>query len=472
MKKLVSWLLVLSMLLCCLAAASAETTVTTVDLSGLYYPSLNTYVSLIYARESRESGYAIYDLSGNPITGNNYAEVSANEYGFKVKNGEGLEGFVDVGGTELVPTEYGDVDACSAKWQAGVRLVPATSDNYDYYTIGGSEKTFYLIDTVDIFYCGQKVGTLDRADYTSSCNAYGDYLYVRNRDGKWHFYDSAFNESGYEAEYGSSEYDRIYKDGKYTYYHCGSGQEAFTAGCTLTPDQVKTSVAVVNGVLLDLQGNEIATLQYDSIYGFSGGYARVKNEQGLEGLINEQGEEVLPCIYDSLSYDGPCCGYISAVKDGKQGFVKLSDGSETGFVYPEESVKVRGAFAYLQDLDGTIIVETAGAGILQDRYIDYHFSYSGQTPVAVLMNADGSCGVVGLFGEEVVPFNPDYDRTYDLDVSEDGHAVLADGSTLYVIDYDYDQTVAAEDGPWTCPSCGNVNDADFAFCPKDATPRP
>ena len=474
MKKPIAWILLLSVLLTGCMAAGAETAVRTVDLSGLYYPSLNTNVNMISARADRKSPYAVYDTEGNPVTTEPYTDISNNEYGFTVRMGDEIntKGFVTASGAQLVPCGYADVNAYSVKWQAGVHVTEATSDNYDYSTYG-SEKKFYLTDYVDIYFCGNVVGTLERNQYDNSCSAFGDYLYVRDRDGKWHFYNSAFAESGYDSGSGYGEYDSVYAKRKHNFYHKGSGQQAFAAGCTLTADEVSESIMEDDGVILDLQGNEIAALQYASIYSFTGDYARVRNKQGSYGLINAKGEELLPCVYDSLDYNGPVNGYISAVKDGKQGFVRIEDGSETCFVYPESAVTVRYDFASVTDIDGTVIVETAGAGEMPEHDKDVRFSYSA-SPVGVAQKADGSCGVIGLFGEVIVPFSSEYDATYDLDVSKDGSVVLGSDGKLYIIDYDFTPPADAAGGEtsWVCPVCGYINAPDFNFCPKDATPRP
>lgn len=260
MKTGLACLLVLSLLLSCFVGAMAETTVTTVNLNHLYYPYLNQNVNMIYSRTSRNSGYSIFDLTGNSVTFTTYDDISSNRFGFRVQNAAGQRGFIDASGKLLVPTKYADIDAYSTKWQVGIVLFRSTSENYDYSSTNYStgDKTFYLIDHADVYFCGQKVGTLKRNQYTDNCEAHGDYLYIRDRDGKYHYYNSSFQESGYDSSSGSSEYDSVYKNHKYTYYHKGSGQKAFASGCTLTPDEVSRSIVENNGVLLDLQGNTIA----------------------------------------------------------------------------------------------------------------------------------------------------------------------------------------------------------------------
>lgn len=481
MKKILSFLLAMLMI-ASVCSAFAETKIESEKLN-VNYASLNNYGNTLYAREDRKSGYAVFDVHGNKLS-EEYSYVGTNTYGYSVKVENGsvhCEGFVDFNGKVLVPTIYGDVKAYDSKWMMGILFTEATSDNYDYKTYGDTPK-FYLIDQVHAYFNGEKVGELSRDQFDDYYTVHGDYLYMKDRAGNYHYYDKNFKESGYAGNGSTSEYDRVYANRTYTYYHRGSNQVAFAAGCTLTPDEVDTSIVDNNGQLLDLQGNVIAELQYNYIYDFKNGYARVKNKQNKYGLINDKGEEIIACLYDELEYDGPSLGYISAVKDGKQGFVCLADGSETGFIYAENAVKVYTPFAFITDLDGSIIVESAAIGVLPVHYQDYRASYTGASPI-VTVKSNGACGVIGLYGEEIIPFNSNYTDTYNLDVSYDGTVVLTRDDMIYRIDYDLtpvaeepapveDPVAPTADEGWTCPGCGQVNAYAAKFCPNDGTPQP
>lgn len=475
MKRIISVVLALLICaMCCVAGAEVSYIAHQLDLK---YPDLNRHTNTLSAQAG--DGESIYDKTGTRLTSKKYKSIRNNEFGFVVSNASGInsEGYLNGEGVELVPPVYGDIYAASADWQMGIKLEKATIDAYDYKSMG-SDKEFFRVSSVDVFYQGNKVGTLDRNGYADYPTAHGAYLYLKDRSGNYHFYNNKFEESGYQSEYGHSEYNTEYKNGKTIYTHCGSNQEAFVPGCTLTPEEVDQTIVCQNGQLINLQGEVIATLQYKYVYSFRNGYAVVKNAQDICGLIDMQGNEVLPCVYDEISdYNG---NYASAVKDGKQGFIRLSDGTEQGFEYSASIVDVALPFAYVQDLDGTVIVISAETGKLPERYIEYRKgSYGSCTPVFVAKNADGACGVVDLYGNAVIPFDAVYDDTYDLTVSNDGTVVLGNDKRLYEITYNYDEVTATEapeaaaDGDgWICPACGKDNPATANFCPADGIARP
>lgn len=62
-------------------------------------------------------------------------------------------------------------------------------------------------------------------------------------------------------------------------------------------------------ILVAADGTETILEGYDSIYAMDAGYGmyyRIRNAEGMEGIIDWHGEEVLPCVYEdvSMSYDG------------------------------------------------------------------------------------------------------------------------------------------------------------------------
>lgn len=489
MKKILALLLVLALTLGCVSAV-AETKIEVKQLS-LYQVRLNENTNTLYGRAERNAPYAVFDLEGNALTTEAYTNISAQKDGYEVTvDGDPLtsKGFLNGQGQVVIPAEYGNIDDISPKWQAGIRLVAATADNYDYKVyVSGGDNIFALIDTVDFYFNGTLVGSLPRAQYKYTGN-HGDYLYVSDREGTYHHYTPALVETPSEKGY-SSEYVSDYKANKT--YHAGSGQVAFDPSCTLTAEEVEVAVNESRGKLYDLQGNVIAdTSMYYSVYSFSDGVARTRSRDDKYGMINDKGEQLAACIYDDMDYNGFKCGYLSVVKDGKQGFVAL-DGTENAFIYPESAVKVYTPFAYVQQLDGTVSVISAAAGELPGRYADYKNMYD-EAPFAVVQDSEGKVGAIGLAGEVIVPFDGAYDSLYDLDISKDGTLVLGDDGRLFMIEYDLEATKAAiaaaapatvpaiggslnvepENAGWTCPSCGNANGPEVNFCPNDGTKKP
>lgn len=79
---------------------------------------------------------------------------------------------------------------------------------------------------------------------------------------------------------------------------------------------------MVNGEFI-LQPVCVTPCQYDQQITFVEGYATVV-KNGKQGLINEQGQLLIPCEYETCLYD-VCTGadMVYVVKDGKWGCVDL-----------------------------------------------------------------------------------------------------------------------------------------------------
>ena len=444
MRKWMARMLALVLVLLC-AAASAETKMETVDLTARDL-ELNRYTNTLAVRD--EDGiYAVMNAAGEKLTDTPYLALRTKEAGFTcaVQEGVNIWGYVDGTGNELVPMAYGDIQVMSDRWQAGVALTEATAENYDYRTLFG-DKEYFLVDTVDVFYCGTKVGTLTRSEW-GSATAYGDYLSVRDLNGDYHFYSSAWELSPRTAEF-SGEYDDDYKSK--TVWHQGSGQAAFTPECTLTADQVQKTTWIKDKLIMDLQGNVLANLQdkVGTVYSETNGYVRVRSDNGLYGLYSVNGEQILACEYDEINASDNLfdTGYLYVVKDGKGGFVNLQGEATTAFAYSKDVMKDNTPFASLTNLDGTIIVLSAKAGELPEHYADVQMvsGYSNQgAQVFAAQNADGQAALIDLDGNQVIPFEGSpYDSTYDLTISYDGSVVLGSaGSREYHI---YSLTYEAE----------------------------
>ena len=468
MKKFLGILLVLC-LFCTGALAETSVTSRVLDKTSL---ELNEDAKTFVARtDSRD--YQIVDIDMNPLSGA-YESISARDGGlYQVSNGS-KEGVLDGQGKELVPVTYDDVQIISRDFAAGVILKSATSDNYDYESFGSKSKKYYLIDHVDLYSASGAMITLERQDwrYGSVC---GKYVCIQNRDGKYTFYDQDLQnpvKAAYSREYETSGYgdDLVIT-------HQPTGQRAFFAGCALDPNDVDQCIWILEAnhekKLLNLQGEEIADLSgYYSAYVTTPNLIRTRSEDDKYGLVDSSGKELLPTVYDSVSYNlerSAGSGYVYAVKDGKAGFVCLADGSEKGFEYQESAGREQAYFITVEDpREGTILI-SAAAGELPGRYKDVRVPSYGPC-YAVVQEMDDSIHVIGLMGEEFLPDLPEVTSLYSVSFSSDGTLCLVNGSektVIYTIDYDPDLTQlpapAAEQNPnaWTCPSCGTANEGKF-----------
>ena len=148
------------------------------------------------------------------------------------------------------------------------------------------------------------------------------------------------------------------------------------------------------------QGEEVVPCKYDDVEEFSEGFAQVELN-GKSGFVNEQGEEVVPCKYDDVEEFSE--GFASVKLNGKWSFVN-KQGEEVvpckydyvaGFSEGFASVELNGKWG---------LVNKQGEEVVPCKY-DYVYTFSEGFAQVKL---DGKWGFVNEQGEEVVPCKYDY----------------------------------------------------------------
>ena len=193
------WLMILLALclFCSAAAAEVSVDVKVVNARNL---TLNAAANTFVIRTDSKQ-YQVVDSELNPLSAE-YPQIDVRDGQYKVSNQDGACGLLDGQGKELIAPAYDDIQVISERWAAGITLKESTAENYDYETWFSEVKKFFLIDTVDIFYCGEKKGTLTRLDWNYAY-AYGDYLVIQSREKKYSAYNKDFVQSPFELEYSS-----------------------------------------------------------------------------------------------------------------------------------------------------------------------------------------------------------------------------------------------------------------------------
>ena len=476
MKRLLLW--VLALCLCCsvaIAERSVETTMPNAkDLS------MNQEANTFVRRDPDTRMYQIVDADMNPLS-EAYSRIDMREGQYIVYPEDGTKGLLNGQGQTIIPGGYDDIKILSDRWTAGILLKESTSENYDYSSSAFSDsKKFYLIDTVDIFYRGEKKATLTRAEWDDA-NAFGDYLIVRNREKQCTAYNKDFTISEARPDSAYSEYYQDYRTGRII--HLGSGQQAFVPECTLTKEEVNQCTWVNNSdQLLDLQGNVLADLSdYQNGHSIDKdtGMIRIRSNKKKYGLADPNGQVIIPCEYDEFGYDYKYAlqmGYIYAVKDGKSGFVNLENGSETGFGFLESAGRQRSGFIVIEDPREGVILISAMIGEMPGRYSSVEIPYSSSVMFATVQEMDGRIHVIDAVGNDVLPDNPEIKSTYNVSYSKDGTLILVQDIErnyhLYKVSGQIDPPapIPVQDGSWTCEN-GHAGNTGL-FCSECGAPKP
>jgi len=472
MKRFALFLTAMLLVLCMMTSALANATVSSsVVLEGSIY--FNSEANTFAYRAEYGEPYQIMDAQNQPLTEAIFYDISVNRgmYEVTVGEGENCKGIVDGRGVEMVPAQYGDVDVISDRWQLGIRFTAGTVDNYDYKS-WSQDDVFYLVDTVDVYFCGQMVGSVTRTEY-DYVSAYGNFICIKSRDNHYYFYNKDFVKSTYPETDSSSEYQYDYDTEIIT--HVGSNTPAFCEGCTLTEGEVEQSIYVRSKKGLALDGTVLFDLsdEVDYVDQFRGNYARVEKDDKY-GLIDRNGNIVLPIEYDDIPVvdysDYPFFhqGYQPVEKDGCIGIADMSGNLVYLSRYSGDVARIYNfPFIDVEDTNGEHIVISI-AGEFPERFTEARFY--GNAQIFTAKNSEGKWVVRDISNNDVItPFEADY---ASFNVSNDGSmlSVYVDGEdTLYNVSIDGSFTPLGDLPSLSC-ACGYTTDEmSFNYCPMCGT---
>ena len=183
--------------------------------------------------------------------------------------------------------------------------------------------------------------------------------------------------------------------------------------------------------IVDLEGNMLVPCgEYDYIYEYDlNGYARVEKD-GLYGLIDLDGNLVVPCEYDgfeSLNYGGDYVyglnGYACVEKAGKFGYVSLETGEVTcpvNYAAPT----IIGLSMIVPDITGELYIIAADGTATPTTYAEFYEYPSGDGTLLKAKTAEEMWGLVDWHGNVVLDFTFDYASA--MLISADATAMLVD----------------------------------------------
>ena len=448
MRRLIVFLLALVF---CFGAATAESAVS-LEFKQLpvqseqgnsyaYFPNYR-YETLV--RVASGEGKNLVNLEGEPIS-DTYQEIINSDRVCRVYDGDHWGVISAQTGEVLVPCLYDQTESVSflygendGSWNLGIYLEDGTVSDHDYRD-SNDDRKYYRITSSDLYHGTEKITSFTREQYStvSSISLQGKYIWLCanfNADRTYDIYDLDFNllKSGVNSV---REYEEDFSTS--TVIHVPTGQAAFTEGCTLTQEDVLQPYRYVQeekGRIIGLNGQVVCAPEqeysYINISGKPNGYFMVEKD-GLYGLIDQQGKEIIPCICQELPSGGFFEeGYVPAAVNGKLVFFDAAGTMTDPGISADQATMISNVFGYTEGEDGQFRIISAAVGILEGDY--------GCPDIAVgkllfLSNREGHYGAIDANGNVILPF----------DGSWEGFSTFAQDRVLLARDASYNYQIAS-----------------------------
>lgn len=486
MKKLLMCLMALVLLA---SAALAEGKIeATTELERSIY--LSTATNCYYQRTT--AGYVIFDADGNALSAA-YPDLTTKwnglYYEYRLENGLNTRGLLGADGQVLTEPVYGKITFSGETWAMGYVLEPTTAEVGD---MKDSDNNQYMVTRTDVLYEGRVIGSFTRDEFNPSLRwgTAGKYLYVKTTSDSGFYISRHFDIVRVDEDFTSIEFSSVYKKGT---FHNPTQQWAFTAGCTLTEEDVTYSVTYdeEKDALIDLQGNVVKSgLVYDRVTP-RGEYFQIRMNS-LYGIMDKQGNVIVQPIYQEIPYyveffAGDCQTAITP--EGHLHFLDKQGNVTAKAEYQLTSNDYKGSgygarFAVVNNL-GKYIVFTAEKGQLPEMYEDFMTAHAEHQLLCV--KKGDKWGAIDVQGNTVIPFIFKYNPTISADstlvygVDDDNNKLL------YQLSYGSAASVPASwtvtktsgegmstepvlaEGAWEC-SCGTINTGKF--CAECGSKKP
>ena len=134
LRRMFPLMLALLLIMSAFSCAQAQTLITgTYPMEG-YNIDLNTENGNLVIPDPDVRGYMVITPDGQRLSPKSYPGIYSKGSMFEVMVDDSLNnsGLLDAQGNEIIPAQYGDIEVYSDRWAAGIKLVEATAENYDY----------------------------------------------------------------------------------------------------------------------------------------------------------------------------------------------------------------------------------------------------------------------------------------------------------------------------------------------------
>ena len=323
-----------------------------------------------------------------------YEELSDFHEGLAAVQRNGLWGYIDKNGNEVIPCQYEDIN---------------TFDN-----------SLAVVKKGNLYGCIDKKGNEVIPFEYEWISKYDDYFIVDKKSYGYGCLDDDGKEIApciYSTIYPFSDgLSRVQKDGLYGYID-KQGKEVIPCKYENASEFSDGLALIVRDGLygfIDKQGKEVIPCKYTFAHPFSEGLAAVEvsNEEGLSsgGYIDRKGNIVIPCSYNTADGMNPFSSGLAVV---------MNEDGLLGCIDTKGNVVIKFAYDYIEVLNDVIITKEAGCDLygLLDRdgkavtqYI-YDVIYEEGSLIAVVK--DGKSGFIDKRGKEVIPCK------YDAHFAED-----------------------------------------------------
>ena len=322
------------------------------------------------AKVGRDNKYGFIDKLGHEIITCQYDEVSDFQYGVSIVKNKGKVGLIDRTGEFIVPCKFDCINYFGKDSLASISI----KDKFGLIDLNGNI-------AIPIEY--EEIGNFSEGLAPVRLN--GQYGFI-NRSGELIIpcaYDELYNGIGFNEGLAG-----VNKDGKWGYIDTtGNIAIPFKDGLTGAPFSSGLSTICRGGIsfYIDSYGNIVSKdkpfemafinshgdlasdyLIVKDLQGFRNGYSTITDQNGWEGLINTQGEFIIPCEYSFIA-NGFDDNFVLIQLNHKSGFARKSTGDivipciyeidYNGWQFREGLVPVKknGKYGYINENNEIII---------------------------------------------------------------------------------------------------------------------